>query len=330
MAAKRAKKKTKRAKTKQANKPSLLWRLALLIALTIGGLSATYYFGSFELRTQMEHLAIKTIDTMRSPEQMPRPVVQLLNTAYDAIPESEGLVVEGGEIGHDDLPFIAGIPTSKHALRVLHNHSYINLFNEQERQAQCIAFKLDDKAKQPASDTKAPEEFFEDTRIKQLRASDMQAAQWSPTPIAPPSALAKEYGTEGGNEARLTTNLVPMDETFANGVWQRLIQELTEEYPRRFGEIWIYLGPVLRPESSKLSSGIPIPDGFYAIAFDLTEDGGLRAIAFIIPQDATELKLSTYLTTIKQIEQYTGLQFLPDLDYSAREGLENFQSPRIW
>ena len=205
----------------------------------IGGIVAAYYFGSFKLRSKIERITIRSIHVVRSPEFMPGPIVTVLNMAYDAIPESQGLVVEGGELAHEDTPLIAGVPQSDSPVRVLHNKSYINLFNERERQSSCIAFKISDRDRQKA---KIPDDFFEDPRIKQLRASDMELGRWMPQPIAPPAALAKAFGEDGANEAHLVTNLAPMTATFTKGLWKRLLKELTVTYPKRFGEIWIYLG----------------------------------------------------------------------------------------
>ncbi len=317
----------KRAKATPAARKPTLWITLVALVLCIGAITAAYYFGTFKLRTQMERVAIKSINAVRSPEWMPRPFVSLLNMGYDAIPASQGLVVEGGELGHEDSPLIAGVPQSKSPVRVLYNQSYINLFNEKERQTTCIAFKLSGNERQDAT---VPDDFFEDPRIKQLRTKDLRLGQWMPHPIAPPNALASAFGEVGANEACLVTNLAPMSEAFSAGLWQRLIREIAVSYPKRFGEIWIYLGPVMREQSSKLDSGVPIPDGFYAIAFDLTETGGLRAIAFLVPQDATDTKLRNYITSVSKIEQHTGLQFLPEIDYHAREVLGSTVSPQLW
>jgi endonuclease G len=298
-----------------------------LLLLVVTAISATYYFGSFGLRSKIERTAIKSIHLIRSPEIMPRPITRLLNVAYDAIPESRGLVVEGGELGHDESALIAGLPRCKEPILVLHNTSSINLFSERERQARCIALVFDTQEQQKA---KIPGSFFEDPRVKQLRASDMLSGQWKPHTIAPSKALARQFGLVGANEACLVTNLAPMTEAFANGLWARLMEELTESYPRRFGQVWVYLGPVMHKKSSKLSTGIPIPDGFFAIAFDLTDTGGLRAIAFLVPQDGTDKKLGHYISSIARIEELTGLKFLPDVDFNAREVLGASVSPQLW
>ena len=317
----------KHAKSQSAARKPLLTKLRFLLVLGVVALIASYYFGSFALRAQIERAAIQAINAVRSPEWLPRPITSLLNLAYDTIPGSQGLVVEGGELGHDETPLIAGLPGSKTPVRVLRNNSYINLFNEKERQTTCIAFKLSGRDRQ---DAPIPDDFFEDPRIKQLRARDLRLGQWQPQTIAPAQALAAEFGAVGANEACLVTNLAPMSAAFSSGLWQRLIYEITVTYPRRFGETWIYLGPVMRTQSSKIDSGVPIPDGFFAIVFDQTEAGGLRAIAFLLPQDATDTKLRNYITSIAQIEKHTGLQFLPEVDYHAQEVLGSAVSPQLW
>ena len=316
----------KRGKATSQNKP--FWRRVFVaLLLVICGFAATYHLGSFERRTQMEQRAMQAINAARSPEWMPRPVVSLLNAGYDVIPGSQGLAVEGGELGHEDSRFIAGVPQSKAPVRVLRNKSYTNLFDEQKRQATCIAFKLSDRDRQNAP---IPDTFFEDPRIKQLSALDMRRGQWAPKYIAPAAALAGEYGEMGANEACLVTNLAPMSETFSEGLWQQLMNEITINYPKRFGEVWITLGPVLRSQTSKLDSGVPVANNFYAIVFDLTDAGGLRAIAFLLPHDTEDTKLQAYITSIDQIEALSGLEFLPEVDYHAREVLGAAVSPQLW
>ncbi|CAA6692821.1 MULTISPECIES: DNA/RNA non-specific endonuclease [unclassified Lentimonas] len=331
-AKKRATKKrtTARKRARSKTKPegrSYLRTVFIVLLLLICGLAAAYYFGSFALRTQMERVAIQAINAARTPEWMPRPITSLLNRGYDAIPGSQGLAVEGGELGHEESPLIAGVPQSKSPIRVLHNKSYINLFNEKERQASCIAFKLSNSDRQDAA---VPDGFFEDPRIKQLRARDMQLGKWTPKAIAPPAALAGEFGEVGANEAHLVTNLAPMSAKFSEGVWQRLMQETTVNYPNRFGEVWVYVGSVISKDSLKLESGIRIPDSFYAIVFDLTDTGALRAIAFLAPQDAEDTALQNYISSIAQIEKVTGLKFLPEVDYHACEVLSGAASPQLW
>jgi len=334
MANQRAKKKTPKKRTPRKNasskQPSSSWLLRVLVILIFAALllCGLYYFGSFETRAKMERVALTTLNSPRTHGATPASVAKLLDTFYDAIPSSQGLVVEGGELGRDPAsPFIAGMPRSRQAVRPLLQPSYINLFNERSLQAACIALRLDDSERQQAT---APESLEVDARIPRLTAAAMTLGKWQPHPIVPPAALIGQQGRRGASDARLATNYAPMTEAYATGVWKKTMREFTLRYPQRFGEVWLYLGPVYRPESAKLDSGIALPDAFYAIALDLTEAGGLRALALLIPTDAEGLNLNDYLTSIAQIEEITRLQFLPELDFSVRDTLGNYISPSVW
>ena len=158
----------------------------------------------------------------------------------------------------------------------------------------------------------------------------MTFGKWLPQPIAPAKALIGQHGKRGAIDAQLATNYVPMTETYAYGVWRKVMHEFTQRYPKRFGEVWVYLGPAYLPESSKFGSGISLPDAFYIIALDLTDEGGLRALALLIPTDAESKNLNDYLSSIAQIEKLTGLQFLPELDFSIRDTIGNYVSPVVW
>lgn len=336
MANKRAKKKNakKRAAPRRKStantkkRPSWLWRFVVALLLAALLFSGLYYFGSFETRAKMERVAMATLNSPRTHGSMPAPIARLFDVPYDWIPTSKGMVVEGGELGRDpESPFIAGLPHSRRPLRPLIQPSYINLFSEGEGQAACIALRLDDTPRQKA---KSPDASQVDARVPRLTPQTMTLGEWRPHPIAPARALSGQHGARGASDAALATNYAPMTEAFVDGPWKKAMREFTRRYPERFGEVWIYLGPAYRPDSAKLASGIAIPDAFYAIALDLTETGGLRALALLIPVEAESLDLNDYLTSISQIEKLTGLQFLPELDFSIRDTLGNYVSPSVW
>jgi endonuclease G len=155
----------------------------------------------------------------------------------------------------------------------------------------------------------------------------MTLGEWLPQPIAPAKALIGQHGDRGAIDAKLATNYAPMTEAYADGVWKKVMHEFTQRYPKRFGEVWVYLGPVYLPESSNYGSAISPPDAFYIIAFDITDEGGLRALTLLIPTDAENKNLNDYLSSIAEIEKLTGLQFLPELDFSIRETLGEYSQP---
>ena len=338
MANRSAKKKTKKTrlagkKTRSKSRSKAdnsYWIRKLLVRLSIPiiAIGGIYYFSSFEIRTKMERVALSIINTPRTHGAMPALITPIFDSLYDKIPSSGGMVVEGGELGRDqDSPFLAGIPNSRMPIRPLLQTSYINLFNERNQQAACIAFRLDNTKRKKAN---TGDSLQIDARIPKLSAQAMTLGEWLPQPIAPAKALIGQHGERGAIDAQLTTNHAPMTETYAEGVWRKVIHEFTQRYPRRFGEVWVYLGPAYLTESSKFGSVISLPDAFYIIALDLTDEGGLRAIALLIPTDAESKNLNDYLTSIAQIEKLTGIQFLPELDFGIRDTIGNYVSPVVW
>lgn len=322
-----ARKRSKPSKAKQGSfKSTLGLVLFLFVGLTIA-LALTYHFSPYSVRGKMERIGLSTVNALRSPEWMPKLISEPLEWIHDCIPNNEGMIVDGGELGHDDSPFIAGHPQSKVTLRTLTNQSSINLFNDRERQTACIAVRLSPNADERAS---VASTFYDDPRVPNLKAAQLAMGEWRPQALIPAKYLAPQFGPTGANEAQLASNLVPMKQSLAEGTWAKLIQRLASDYPDRFGEIRLYTGPAYRVNVAKLATGVPVPDGFYAIAFHLTESGGLRAIAFLVPHDHEVKRLRDCITSIAQIEEVTGFNFLPELDYDAHESLRNWISPELW
>ena len=311
-----------------ANHSHWLRKLLVRVSIAILAIWGIYYFSSFEIRVKMERVALSAINSSRTHGAMPALAAPIFDSLYDAIPSSGGMVVEGGELGRDlETPFIAGIPNSRMPIRPLLQPSYINLFNERSQQTACIAIRLDD-TKRKKADTDGLLQI--DARIPRLSAQAMTLGEWRPQPIAPAKALIGQNGERGAIDTKLATNYAPMTEAYADGVWKKVIHEFTQRYPKRFGEVWVYLGPVYPPESSNFGSAISLPDAFYIIVFDITDEGGLRALTLLIPTDVENKNLNDYLSSIAEIEKLTGLQFLPELDFSIRETIVEYISPTVW
>ncbi|MEN8662739.1 MAG: DNA/RNA non-specific endonuclease [Lentimonas sp.] len=302
--------------------------LCIISLIVLIGLAAVYYLSPFSTRNQMHSAAMSAINPMRTADWMPQPVATILHALYDQIPSSEGLIVDGEELGRDNNPILAGIPQSKKPVRILQNTSYTNLFDEKERQTLCVAYHI---GKPIGSQGNESDQALKDPRVPNLDADDLKLNEWHPQPIAPSLALSKAFGSNGHNEAMLLTNCAPLTQDFIEQAWEPLTKEVAINYPKRFGKVWIYSGPVYRNARSKLASSLPIPDALYLIAFDITESGGLRAISFLVPTKEYYGKSRTdYLTSIANIEHLTGLRFLPEIGFDSKDVLLSWVSPSLW
>jgi endonuclease G len=73
-----------------------------------------------------------------------------------------------------------------------------------------------------------------------------------------------------------------------------------------------------------------VPAAFYQIIVD-EQDGRLRTLAFIVPQEAAaHADPARYLTTIAEVEARTGLDFLAALEDAAEREVESRRAGRVW
>ena len=303
-----------------AQRRGLLRRTLLL---GVGGIlcaalaaAAVYAFGSFELRRGMERAAVRALDTVRHRAFLPGWARAPLNAAYDAIPGVPGTVVEGAGFARSDGPALAGVPASPAPVRLLRHGPAANLFDPKERQTRCVLLRLDQPSAPPAPEdlTYRMEDGFGFPREAALRFGD-----WTPRPLLP-------IRHNGGVPAAYW---VPMEKGFYASVWQPLLKRLMVEYPERFGTVWLQMGPVYRETSSKFANGIPIPDGFFAVAYESPASGGYRAIGFLVPQHARRFAPAGFLASPARIEAATGLTLLPDARPADLDGLRHAPS-RLW
>ena len=264
MAAKKKRRASKRSKQrKKGVTERILSTLFWLVLISVGLLAGAYFFGSVELRTEIERRTTSILYSMRDAGWMPKPLGDLLATLEDQVPDAEVFVVDAEEAGRDRSHFIAGIPRGIKNLAVAHQESRSTLYNK-ARKTVCIAARI--------------------------KGSDLH-----------------EYPVQWDHE-----------------IWSGLVQMLARDYPQRFEEVWLYTGPIY----SENASGKP--NGFFAIAFDITDSGGLRAISFQVPANASTRDFSTYLTTISTIEQATQLRLTPQLEIGTQQSLSTWKESRIW
>jgi endonuclease G len=148
--------------------------------------------------------------------------------------------------------------------------------------------------------------------------------------MAPNFAIATRYGETAQRETFLMSNITPQRHTLNAGLWRELEMRIATSYPARYGEVWVITGPVFGPSPRTLRGGVAVPDAFFKIIID-EQDGKLRTLAFLVPQDAPEgADPARYLTTIDEIERRTGLDFLPELDEPAQRAIEAQRAGRVW
>ncbi len=215
------------------------------------------------------------------------------------------------------------------SVRVLVNPGFSIGYGDELGNPLWAAYRLADG--RPGEPLPRPERFEPDRRtVARVEPSDYSRSGYDRGHMVPSFAMAVHHGRAAQEATFLMSNISPQKHTLNAGVWKDLEQRIALNYPARFGEVWVYVGPVFGRNPSRLKQRVALPEAFFMIIIDENE-GRTRAQAFLFPQDAPgEAEAVDYLTTIDDIERRTGLDFLSQLPDEAEEALERRRSSRVW
>lgn len=125
-------------------------------------------------------------------------------------------------------------------------------------------------------------------------------------------------------------NIVPQTRELNQIRWRALEEKEANDFAVRLERVWVVTGPVFDQRIERLASGVEIPDAFYRIILD-EENGQPRVLAFLAPQTVTgNERLSQLLTSVREVERQTGLDFFPELPKVVQKRIEAVGSQRLW
>lgn len=131
-------------------------------------------------------------------------------------------------------------------------------------------------------------------------------------------------------ECFFLSNIVPqVGEGMNRGIWKDL-----EEYVRSWaisrGELFVFTGPIYYGGVGKTvgASRVAVPSHLYKIIFDPQRR---EAIAFTMPNRALDPNdMPVYIVSIRDIEAWTGLDFLSNLDQGTQDAIETMKANKLW
>lgn len=133
-------------------------------------------------------------------------------------------------------------------------------------------------------------------------------------------------------ETFLMSNIVPQKRGCNRGIWKEL-EKQTRQWVKKHNEVYIISGPVytqqIRPVKLN-KSNICVPDAFFKIVL-VYNDKIQATLSFVVPNELSDKSLSSYTSTIREIEKQTGINFFDHmLDDSVEEKLENSVNPDLF
>ncbi len=175
-----------------------------------------------------------------------------------------------------------------------------------------------------------PQRFNPDPAVKSPKHDDYTNSGYDRGHMAPNFAMATRYGAAAQQETFLTSNICPQRPSLNQGAWRDVEHRIAAVYAQRY-PVWVIIGALPeRSAKNRLPSGISIPAGFYHIIIANNGDQ-LRVCALLFPQNAPRNEHPRkYLTSVRDIERLTGLDFFSDLPADEQDQIEIPVASRLW
>lgn len=246
------------------------------------------------------------------------------DSAVGGVARGDNALVYGG------APRVVGGPAAGSSVRILTNRGYVVGYCDALATPLWAAYHVRDLPDIPRPHQR-PEKFEVDRRTAaRVAPEDFSGSGYDRGHLAPNYAVATRYGTAAQRETFLMSNVTPQRHALNAGLWRDLEERIATSYPARYGEVWVFTGPVFGPHPARLRGKVPVAEAFFLIVID-EQDGRLRTLALLVPHEAPPgADPSRYLTTIEEIQRRTGLDFLGELEDGAEKAVESQRASRLW
>jgi endonuclease G, mitochondrial len=307
-----------------------LFVFALILAAVGGGGWLWYQTQDEPTQRKTEAVVLQALEFGREHPNTPAELRFWLDVIADRLPLNIGQTVKVEDLSGDRTYLIGGVPESTESLRLLVNIGYISAYNEYRRNPDWVAYRV--FANNLTAAPERPDSFNVDPRTRtRVSPEDYTNSGFDRGHMAPNHAIALLFGEDAQAETFLMSNIIPQSPDLNRRVWRDLEARIIRRYARRFEEVWVITGPVYQSRPpQRLPSGVKIPDACFKIIVD-EHPQGLRVLAFVIPQDVRgDEDPGQFLTSVREIERMTGLNFFPELPQEAQDTLETWVPQIVW
>jgi len=260
-------------------------------------------------------------------------ILSLVNVDEWGIPEEENfdsndsVTFSDEKVDPVDKTFFPESTTGE----VVHHKHYSLSYDEEHEQAEWVAYKLTEKSLRMPN-VKRAKRFKDDKAVSTTSAyhNDYSHSGYTRGHLAPAGDMA--FSTEAMQESFYMSNMSPQLKEFNGGIWREL-EETVRDWAFDHDELYIVSGPVLKEGHIIKKIGrneVSVPDQFYKIILDI-KGRDKKAIAFLMPNEASTKPLKSYVSSIDQIEEIVDIDFFADfLDADLEKELEASTSTKGW
>lgn len=239
---------------------------------------------------------------------------------------SEQLNSKSDSSNFNPLTFDDYLPAPSENQIVAHKY-YTFSYDNNAEQAEWLAYELKENYI-VNNDFKRPY-FIEDKLVKAKSADwrNYKKSGYDRGHLCPAGDM--EFDKNAYNDTFYTSNISPQDHDFNAGIWNRLEQKV-RYWSTKYDGVYVITGGVLKKTTKTIGTeSVVVPDYFYKIVFD-DDHNKLKAIAFLMPNKKSDAPLYTFVVSIDQIEEMTGIDFFPKVNDDIENALEKNSGYKDW
>jgi endonuclease G len=214
---------------------------------------------------------------------------------------------------------------------IVDREGYALGYSEEHEQARWVIYRMTyEEATTKA--TARNDNFREDPQIPSGSATlaDYRRSGYDRGHLAPAADMA--YSVKTMDESFYMSNMSPQAGPFNQGIWREL-EALVRSFAITERDVYIVTGPILpktkTPETITIGpSEVTVPEAYYKVVWDRTEP--MKMIGFILPNKGSSEPLQSFVVSVDEVEQKTGLDFFSMLPKEQQEALESNITIDAW
>ena len=207
-------------------------------------------------------------------------------------------------------------------------HKYYNLsYSEEDEQAEWVYYELD--TSQIKTSVERKDNFKTDPLIMTSSAqlSDYKGSGYDRGHLAPSADM--KHNEIAMSESFYMSNMSPQNPSFNRGIWKK-IEKKIRDWTYLFGELLVITGPILDKDYLDVigENEVSVPKWYYKVIIDL--DNYERSIAFLIENQKSSNSIESFVVTIDQIEEKSGIDFFYQMNDEIENKIESNKAIELW
>ncbi len=173
-------------------------------------------------------------------------------------------------------------------------------------------------------------DFMPDPAVRSGTAlsSDYTRSGYDRGHLAPAADFKDSYQVM--KETFYMSNVCPQEPQFNRGIWLEL-EKMVRAWAYKYQKIYVVTGPVLVPGLGTIgrTNRVAVPKQFYKVVLYVNPPY-VKGIAFLMNNEASNAKLSSFVVPIDQVEKVTGIDFFPRLPDGLESQVESRSNAGEW